>query len=222
MDKIIIIGGKGAAVVLANQIYDTQINTDQVEFLGFAFDDESFGDSIDGFPILCKTYDAWRTYKDDKNVKFIFQLYRPDIIKERITLRDSYGIPLDRWATYIHQSVYVARSAKIGVGCCILANSVINAGANIGNFNTIQSLSLIGHDTKIGDSNFFAAHCAIGSNNVIGDGNFIGLNVTMNNYINVGNYNFIGMASNVIKGINDNIMVYGNPAKQVEMHIKPL
>ena len=41
MDKIIIIGGKGSAVAIAEQIYDTQMKTHEIEFLGFAFDDES-------------------------------------------------------------------------------------------------------------------------------------------------------------------------------------
>lgn len=149
-------------------------------------------------------------------------MYRPDVIRERIALRDSYGIPLDRWATFIHPSAYVARSASIGFGSVVLAHSVVNSNARIGNFNTIQSNVLIGHDTIIGDSNLFTGHCAIGSNNRIDNGCFFGLNTSLNNYITIGDYVFCGMASNVIKSICDNIMVYGNPAKPVERKIKPL
>lgn len=222
MDKIVIIGGKGSAVVIAEQIYDTQKKTGTVELLGFAFDDESFGTEINGFPIVCKTYDAYSKYKHDETVKFIFALYRPDLIKERIALRDSYGIPRERYATFVHHTAYVARSALIGYGCVILANAVINSNVTLGDFNTVQSNTLIGHDSSVGNSNFFAAHSAIGSNTVIGDANFFGLNTSVNNYINIGNYVFVGMASNVIKGIGDEKMVYGNPAREVEKKIKPL
>lgn len=222
MDKIIILGGKGSAVAIAEQIYDTQIKTGNIEFLGFAFDDEAFGDSINGFPVLCKTYDAYKKYEQYQDVKFIFQLYRPDIIKERINLLESYGIPEERMGTFIHHSAFVAKSATIGHGCAILANAVINANAKIGNNTTIHSNSLVGHDTIIGDNNFIAAHNVIGSNTKIGRGNFLGLNCSINNYISIGDYNFVGMASNVIKGLENDTKVYGNPARPFEGKIKPL
>lgn len=91
------------------------VNKD-VEFLDFAFDDEAFGTEINGFPILAKNYEVFEKYKADLEVKFIFALYRPDLIKERIALRDSYGIPRERWANFIHHTVYVAKSVKMGYG----------------------------------------------------------------------------------------------------------
>ncbi len=222
MDKIIIIGGKGSAVVIAEQIYNTQETTKEVEFLGFAFDDKSFYPEINGFPILGGTKEIYNLYEKYEDVKFIFALYRPDLIKERIILRDSYGIPNERWANFIHHTAFVAKSVRMGHGNVILANSVVNANVMMGDFNTIQSNVLIGHDNKIGNSNFFTGHCAIGSNNTIGDGCFFGLNTSLNNYISVGDYVFCGMASNVIKNVETGTMVYGNPAKPVERKIKPL
>lgn len=222
MEKIIIIGGKGSAVTIAEQIYDTQIKTHNVEFLGFAFDDEAYGKEINDFPILCKTYDAYAKYEKYEDVKFIFQLYRPDLMQERIKLLHSYKIPTDRFATFIHHSAYVAKSAHIGQGCVLLANSVVNSNAYVGDYATIHSNSLIGHDTVMGKYNFVAAQSAIGSNSRIGDGNFIGLKVSINNYISIGDYNFIGMASNVVKGLDNGEKVYGNPAKKFDRPIKPL
>lgn len=222
MDKIIMIGGKGSAVVVAEQIYDTQVKANSVEFLGFAFDDEAFGTEINGFPVLCKTYEAYKKYEKYDDVKFLYQLYRPDVMDERIALLHSYGIPKERFATYIHHSAYVARSASIGYGSIISANVVINSNAKVGNYTTIHSNSLVGHDTQVGDNNFFAAHTVIGSNSKIGNGNFIGLNSSINNYIGIGDKNFIGMASNVVKGLGNYKKVYGNPAKEFDTPIKPL
>ncbi|MGO3184215.1 MAG: hypothetical protein ACTIJ9_15420 [Aequorivita sp.] len=221
-DKIIVIGGKGSAVVIAEQIYDAEKKGAEVEMLGFAFDDESYGNEIEGFPILGKTHDIYNKYKEESNVKFIFQLYRPDLIQERIDLLSSYNIPDNKFATFIHPSVVISKSAKIGFGTAIMANSVINANASIGNHCTIHSNSLIGHDTKLKDYNFIAAHNVFGSNMNVGSGNFIGLNCTFNNYIELGDFTFVGMASNVIKGIESNKKVYGNPAKEFISKIKPL
>ncbi len=222
MDKIVILGGKGSAVVVAEQIYDTQVKTGNVEFLGFAFDDEAFGKEINGFPVLCKTREAYSKYERYGDVKFLFQMYRVDIMKERIALLHSYGIPRERFATFVHHSAYVARSADVGCGSILLANVVVNSNAKIGDYVTVQSNTLIGHDTTVGNYNCFAAHSAIGSNNRIGNGNFFGLNVSMNNHIEVGDYNFVGMASNLVKGLGNNEKVYGNPAKPFDRPIKPL
>lgn len=215
MDKVIIIGGKGGAVSLAEQIYDTQLKMRNIEFLGFAFDDELYGKEINGFPVLCKTYDAYKKYESFSDVKFIFQLYRRDLMAERVKLLRSYGIPRERFATFIHHSAYVARSAKIGYGCALMANVVVNANACVGDCTTIQSNSIVEHDTFLGQYNFIAAHTAIGSNVHIGEGNFMGLNTSVNNCIDIGDYNFVGMASNMVKGLGNSEKVYGNPARNV-------
>jgi acetyltransferase EpsM len=222
MDKVIIIGGKGSAVVIAEQIYDTQIKIGNVEFLGFAFDDETMGDSINDFPILCKTYEAFEKYKKYDDVKFIYQLYRPDLMNERVELLNNFKIPDEKFHKFVHHSATVARSAKIGFGTVIMANSVVNPNVVIGNHCTIHSNTLIGHDTVLGSYNFLAAHNVVGSSSTIGDGNFFGLNSTFNNYLQIGDFNFVGMASNVIKGLDCNQKVYGNPAKAFNTKIKPL
>lgn len=220
--KVVIIGGKGSAIVVAEQIYDAQQKSNEVEFIGFAFDDENYGKEINGFPILCKTYDANKKFAEYKDVKFIYQLYRPDLMKERIELLKSYQIPLEKFYTFIHPSSFVARSAKIGYGSFVLANAVLNPNSKVGNHCSIHSNSLVGHDTVMGDYNFVAAHVSIGSNNKIGNAIFFGLHSSYNNYITIGDYCFIGMASNVIKSLDSGVKVYGNPAKTFEKNIKPL
>lgn len=222
MEKVIIIGGKGTAIVTAEQIYDAQIkHKTNVEFLGFAFDDLSNGNEINEFPILCSTNEVYKKYKDFQDVKFIFQMYRPDLLKERIKLKNSYNIPEERFATFIHPTCTIARSAVIGLGTVIMANTVVNPNANIGKFCTIQSNVTIGHDSKMGVYNFIATQSIVG-NIVMGDRNFMGINSCTNNFITIGDDCFIGMASNVVKSVPSNIKVYGNPAKPFEGKIKPL
>jgi sugar O-acyltransferase (sialic acid O-acetyltransferase NeuD family) len=216
-DKIVIIGGKGTAVVIADQIIDAKERFGaKVELLGFAFDDLSNGDTINGLPILCGTKEAYSKYEKYDDVFFIYQLYRFDLLKERIKLRESLSIPINRYYTFVHPSAYVAKSATIGYANIILAHNTINANARLGNFNTVNSGGLIGHDTVIGNNNFVAGHACIGSGLKIGNGNFVGLNASLKNMITVGDYNIIGMASNVVKSIDSNLVLVGNPAKPVK------
>ncbi|MCD4735158.1 MAG: sialic acid O-acetyltransferase [Bacteroidales bacterium] len=222
MDKVVIIGGKGSAIVVAEQIYDaTHKYHAAIEFLGFAFDDRTDGDEINGFPILCGTHEAYDKYKNYDDVKFIYQMYRPDLINERIDLLNSYQIPENRFYSFFHPSCMISRSAKIGTGTIIMAGTVVNPNAVIGKFCTIQSQVTVGHDSVMGDYNFIATQSTIG-NLVMGNRNFIGINVSTNNFITIGDNCFIGMASNVVKSVPSTTKVYGNPARPFYTKIKPL
>ncbi|MBQ8361814.1 MAG: sialic acid O-acetyltransferase [Bacteroidaceae bacterium] len=215
-EKVVIIGGKGTAVVIAEQIYDAHERFGMdIEVLGFAFDDPAYKDGINGWPVFCGTREAYDMFKHDESVKFVFALYRSDVLKERIALRDSLNIPIDRFLSFRHPSAYVAKSAQLGKANIILANCAINNNVVMGNYNTMQTGSLIGHDTHIGNNNFIAAHTCIGSNLKIGNGNFTGLNCSIKNFVVMGDYNLIGMASNVVKDVSDGNVLIGNPAKQL-------
>ena len=213
-EKVVVIGGKGTAVVIAEQIDDAarRFNAD-IEVLGFAFDDPAFSSGINGWPVLCGTREAFKKFRDDAEVKFVYQLYRSDLLEERIALRESLEIPAERYLSFAHPSAYIARSAELGYGNIILANCVINNNARLGNLNTMNSGAMVGHDTIVGDSNFIAAHTCIGSSIRIGSGNFTGLNCTVREYSVIGNYNIIGMGSSVVKDVGDHNVLVGNPAR---------
>jgi acetyltransferase EpsM len=214
MTKIIIIGGKGTAVVVAEQIEDARQRFGApVEMLGFAFDDPAFGTEINGFPVLCKTTEVWSRYADHVDVRFIFLLYRSDKMAERIRLREGYGIPVERYFTFIHPSAFVARSARLGHGCVLCANTVINSHVVLSDFNTLLSLCLIEHDSRTGPSCFFAGHSCVGSNVTIGSGVFVGLNATVKTFVRVQDQALIGMAANVVADVPAGVTVAGNPAR---------
>lgn len=212
-EKIIIIGGRGTAIVIADQIYDAQqrygINK---EVLGLALDDLSGGTSISGYPILCGIKELYDKYKKYNDVKFIYSLYRPDVMRERTQILYDLNIPIEKFSNFIHPSVMLAKSSKLGYGNVLLANVVVNCNAIMGNFNTVNSGTLLGHDIVIGNNNYFAGQVCVGSGLTIGDENFIGLNTSIRNGVTIGNNNVVGMSSNITKDITSNNILYGNPA----------
>ena len=211
--KIIFIGGRGTAIVVADQMWDAKQRFGMdIEVLGLALDDRSGGDEINGYPILCDIKDLYEKYGQYDDVKFIYQLYRPDVMRERTAILNNLNIPMEKFATFIHPSVMVAKSAKIGVGNVILANAVVNCNAIIGNFNTVNSGTLLGHDITIGNNNYFAGQVCVGSGFSIGNMNFIGLNTSIRNGITIGDGNIVGMSSNITKSVGDDNVLYGNPA----------
>lgn len=213
ISKVIIIGGRGTAVVVAEQLLDAIDRFGlAAELIGFAFDDESLGGESNGIPIVCNSFKAWDLYGHLDDVKFLYQMYRPDLIKERVDLFKSFGIPSSRLYTFVHPSCTIARSAEIGCGSAICANTVINPNAKIGKCVTINSSCLVGHDSEVQDYTFVAGHSAIGSNAIIHECNFIGLNSTVRNFVSIKPYSIVGAASNVVKNVDEGQVVYGNPA----------
>lgn len=211
--KVVIIGGKGTAIVIADQIYDAHVRFGMdIEVLGLALDDRTMGDEIYGYPILCGIHEVYDMFKDDDDVKFIYSLYRNDQIRERTKLLYDLNIPEEKWCNFIHPSALVARSVKMGYGNVVLANCVINAGTVVGNFNTLNSGTLLGHDIKVGNNNFFAAQVTVGSLLEIGDMNFFGLNTTIKTGIRLGEAILIGQASNVTHSFCNDETIFGNPA----------
>jgi len=77
MQEVVIIGGKGTAINLAEQIEDARVRFGYpMRVYGFAIDDPALGQQIAGFPVLCGTQEAARKYIDG-DVQFLFALYRP-------------------------------------------------------------------------------------------------------------------------------------------------
>ncbi len=213
MEKIIIIGGRGTAIVIADQIIDAKERFgNKIDVIGLALDDRSGGDDINGYPILCDIKDVYNKYGNYKDVKFIYSLYRADVIEERTRILYDLNIPIEKFTNFIHPSVMLAKSARMGYGNVLLANVVVNCNVKLGNFNTVNSATLLGHDISIGNNNYFAGHVCVGSSLEIGDMNFIGLNSSIRNGISMGNLNIVGMSSNVTRDVADRNILYGNPA----------
>src|SRR4051794_2652979 len=108
MDDVLIIGGKGTAINVAEQIEDARHRfAFPLRVSGFAIDDPALGRSINGFPIVCGTREV-REHLRGTNAKVLYALYRPDVMKERCELLDSYDLPADRFTTFVHPLAYVA------------------------------------------------------------------------------------------------------------------
>ena len=85
MEKIIIIGGKSSATLIADNLYDAQHRFNvNIECLGFAFDDLPIGTNINGYPVIAKSKNIYNKFKNIKDVKFIYQSYDIKDMKKAI------------------------------------------------------------------------------------------------------------------------------------------
>ena len=214
MQDVIIIGGKGTAVSIAEQIDDARHRFGgQLRVRGFAIDDPSLGPTIAGFPVVCGTRDAAAQVSDGQT-KLIFGLYRPDVMRERVALLESYGIAPEHFATFIHPLAYVARSATVGRGSVVFAHASVMKSAVVGDFCILNSHATVEHDTRVGGSCFVSAGACVGSEIRMGRGVFVGMLAALRPGIDVGDFGIVGMGSVVTRNVEEGAQVYGNPARR--------
>lgn len=213
MNKIIVIGGEGTAVNIAEALKDAIDNyAYKAELLGFA-NDFVEKKEIANIPIYTKIKDIQKLYKH-KDLKFIYALYRPDVMNERAEILKSLMIPESSLINFIHPLSYVSASAKLGIGNVILPNCTIQNSVKIGNCNIINSNVVVEHDTTIGNSNFIAASCVLGAHVNVSNNCFIGLGTSIREDVGIEDNVFIGMNSLILKNCNKDETWYGIPAQR--------
>ena len=213
MDKIIIIGGLGTALNIAEAITDAieKFNY-QAELLGFANDileNKLIGD----FPIVTSIAKIQELFIYD-DIKFIYALYKPDLMLERTKMFEKLSIPPKLQINFIHPSAYISKSSSMGYGNVVLQNSTIQSSVSIGNNSIISSNCVIEHDSVIGNNNFVAAGSIIGSKVKIDNSCFVGLNSTIRENTSLATNTFLGMGSLLLDNTSQNEIWYGVPARK--------
>jgi sugar O-acyltransferase (sialic acid O-acetyltransferase NeuD family) len=121
--------------------------------------------------------------------------------------------------SFIHPSITLNQTIKIGCGAIILQNSILTTSITIGDFSVIHSFSVIAHDVVIG--NFFTSGYGvkISGSVKIGDNVFLGTNSAIKQEICIVDNVVVGLSSAVVKNIDSSGTFVGIPAKKISSKI---
>ncbi len=110
-----------------------------------------------------------------------------------------------------HGFVVLENGVELG-NCTCIDRGVIGATI-IGEGSKLDNLIHVGHGAKIGKHCLIVAGVVVGGSCEIGDYTFIGMNVSIKNKIKIGKNCIIGAGAVVLKDVEDNSVMVGNPAK---------
>ncbi len=120
-----------------------------------------------------------------------------------------------RFFSISHPTAIIAKTAQIGSGTFIAAQSIIAPDAQIGNHSIVNHAAVVDHDCVVGDYTHIAPHSSLGGGVKVGKGVLIGAGAVVLAGITIANYAIIGAGAVVTKNIAAGTTVIGNPAKSM-------
>tara|TARA_B100000315_G_C14572621_1_gene586375 strand:- start:1684 stop:2364 length:681 start_codon:yes stop_codon:yes gene_type:complete len=214
--RIIIIGGEGNGGVVAACIEDMRENysDSKYEVLGFLNDFELVDRRIKNYPIMGKT-ETVKDYFEDESILFMYAIHPVGHGSLRIGLFEKIGIPEEKLATVIHPSAFVANNTKIEPGVMIMSNCYVGPAACIKKCALVMANSIVGHNTTVGAFCHLSAGSVTSSYVELGTASDVALNATVVDKVKIGKYAVVGAGAMVIKDVNEEDVVVGNPARVI-------
>jgi acetyltransferase EpsM len=186
------------------------------EVLGFLNDVIPIGESIGKyktFPVLGDSSDYVK-YISDPEVDFFIAYVGMKNEKNVFDKIKGIEIPESRWATLIHSTAIIPEGfCKIGKGVLIAALCQLSADTTVSDNCIMLPNSFLGHDSFMDEFSHIATNGVVGANVHIGKACHIGSNATIREKVIIGDFSLVGAASMVLRDVEEETIVIGNPAK---------
>lgn len=207
MKKIIIVGagGQGKNVsLLIEQIGGWEI-------LGFIDDDpEKKGIFVRGYPVLGNIKEALSSMDE---ISIALAIGNTNITERIINQIKSLNKKIN-FPNLIHPQVFISeKDIQMGKGNIVNAGVVFTTDIIIGNYNYFNRCCSISHDVEVGDYCYIHSGVHLSGKSKINDKVWLGVNSTIIQRLNVGKGALIGAGTVVVKNVEDNAVMVGNPAK---------
>jgi sugar O-acyltransferase (sialic acid O-acetyltransferase NeuD family) len=210
--KIIILGTGGNSIDILDTINDLNVHAQQLMYqcVGFLDDNASLWEKeLYGVKVI----GPLTTASELSDCFFVNGIGNPQNFWKKETILTKTGVPLDRFATIIHPTASVSRTAKLGLGTVVFQNVTITSNVRVGNHVIILPNTVVSHDDVIGDYTCITGGVCISGEVKIGRSCYLGTGSVIRGGVEIGDYCLIGMGSVILKNVPDNSVVVGNPAR---------
>ena len=133
----------------------------------------------------------------------------------RVSLQESLKKSGGKFGVLTHPKSVISKYASIGEGTIIMANVVVNSYAHIGECCILNTASTVDHDCFIDHGVHICPGVNLAGGVKIGKFTMIGIGSQLKEGINIGSNVVAGAGSNIIKNIDDNLKIFGNPAIKI-------
>lgn len=128
----------------------------------------------------------------------------------------SVALPAERRATIIDPSCYVHPTARIGRGCVVYPQCFIGLNAVLADGVFMLSGCTINHDDVLEENVVAASKVTLAGFVHVEAGVYLGQSCTIRQWLRVGRDAMIGMGAVVIRNVEPNAVMIGNPARKLK------
>ena len=212
--RLVILGGPGDGVVVAEAALLAQAAGAPYEVVGFLNDAIPAGEIVHGLPVLGR-FEDWPRLGDE----FVFcpAVQKVKEMQHRIRRLKGLGLPDDRLITVRHPLSAVASDVTIGPGCFIASFCTVQPGGRIGRCASLRAGASLGHHATVDDHAYVGPNATMCGRTRLMEGAHLGPNAVLIDFKTVGRFAVVGIGAAVTKDVADYAVVMGNPARRVSI-----
>lgn len=137
----------------------------------------------------------------------------PSSVGSRRQIVERLDLPDEAFATLIHPTVSLPRSAEVDRGSILLANVVMTADVRVGAHVVMMPHSVMTHDDVVNDFAILGARVALAGSVEIGGEAYVGAGALVREHGTIGARAVVGMGSVVVGSVPDDETWAGVPAR---------
>ncbi|WP_050403606.1 hypothetical protein [Bradyrhizobium embrapense] len=210
--RLVVLGGPGDGLVVAEAIHQAAAAGQQVELVGFLNDALPLGTTLQNVPVLGR-FEDWRQL--DSGLLFCPAVQKVKDMPARVGRIESLGIPDGRWGTIIHPRAVVASDVEVGVGAFVASCVTVQPGSRIGRFASLRAGAVLGHHSVVDDHAYVGPNATMCGRTVVSYGAHLGPGAVLLDNRTLGPFSVAGISSAVTKDVPEYWVVFGNPAVRV-------
>lgn len=131
------------------------------------------------------------------------------LLADRIS---QYGLEL---ISAVHPSARISRGVRLGPGCAIMANAVVNADSSLGANVIVNTAATVDHDNVIADCVHLSPGVHLAGGVRVGAYSHLGTGVVVTPNVTIGKNVMVTAGSVVIRDLPDGITVTGGRARGI-------
>lgn len=210
LKKLAIIGSGDLGQLIAQHV----MNCKAYDVVGYINDFVAKGTPVNGLDVIGSTTDL-DDLIDNRKIDCLMIGVGYKHFEQRKRLFDTWNSKIE-FATFIHPSAYIDRSASIGAGCVILPGCVLDANTKLGNNVLLNTAVTIAHDSTVGNHSFLSPRVAMAGFINVGQCCNIGINTTIIDNIQIHDFIQTGGGAVVTKNLTEPGLYVGVPAKKIK------
>jgi sugar O-acyltransferase (sialic acid O-acetyltransferase NeuD family) len=139
----------------------------------------------------------------------------PTSYRERRAAIDGLLVDPARFATVVHPSACISRSARIGRNVLIMAGVVLTSNAVISDHVCILPNAVVHHDAVVGPFALVGSNVTVAGGAVVGENCYVGSGTSVMNGVRIGRGALVGLGTTVVRDVPHDVKVVGNPGRVI-------